>query len=196
MIMLWRLLLSVGFVLVLAPAVTAEPPTRVVTEDASVAQCRSGICTTLQVTRTTMSNGEVETLLFFSHTDADGNPIPVVGFPSGFTLIPSGDFFMNRRGTAARLKHLSTEVIWEDTDDFRGDSFSLEIEREKATDGSGQFTVSRVSERRQQISANAAGTVGDLKEVVIDTTAPPTSIGDFASAFLIELKTVSRTRVK
>jgi hypothetical protein len=201
-----RLLLSIGLVLVLARPVAAEPPFRVFTEDASANQCRSGVCTTIQVTRTTMSDGTVETLLFFSHNDEAGNPIPVVGVPSGFTPIPSESFVMNRRGTAAWLDYLELSVAWEDTDDFRGDSFSLEIERRKTADGSGQFTVTRLSERNHQLSADAKGSAGSVQAqvegvevlvaLIIDTAAETAGIGDFGSASLIERKTVSRTRVK
>ncbi|HSF04480.1 MAG TPA: hypothetical protein VLG10_01695 [Methylomirabilota bacterium] len=151
------------------------------TEDAYATQCRAGICATLQVTRSRYSHGAVSTLLFFSAYDERGNPIPIPGFPSGFTGIASEHFVMSPQGTQATLNYSGVSVTWE----------ANGVVRKKTEDGTGSAR-SRVSEREQQLSAAVKGAVGPI----VFNPAAPRRPGDFGSAFLTLRKTMSRTRVK
>jgi hypothetical protein len=162
----------------------AAPPLRVETvdtEDAYATQCRAGICATLQVTRSRFSNGAVSTLLFFSAYDERGDPIPISGFPSGFTGIASEHFVMSPQGTQATLNYSGVSVTWEANGRVR----------KKIEDGTGSAR-SRVSEQGQQLSAAVKGAVGPI----VFNPAAPRRPGDFGSAFLTLRRTVSRTRVK
>jgi hypothetical protein len=163
------------------PAV-AQPRVRVdtvETEDAYATQCRAGVCATLQVTRSRFSHGAVSTLLFFSAYDAQGRPVQIPGFPSGFTGIASEHFVMSREGTRATLTYSGVSVTWQ----------ANGRPRKRAENGSAR---SRVSEREQQVSANVTGAVGPI----VFGPAGPGRPGDYASAFLTVRQTVSRTRVR
>jgi hypothetical protein len=190
--MLLRLLFAMGLAVVLSKPTAAEEPFRVKTEVADLRQCQVEVCLTLQVTRSTFSNGNVETLLFFSHQapGPSGDPILIPGFPSGFTLIPSEHFFMNRQGTRARLIFSGANVAWGATDELRFDSDLTEIERRKLPDG--DFSIFRLTERGEQVSAEAEGTIGPL---VINSAAVPASEG-FATGALVQRVTTTRTRIK
>ncbi len=178
--MLRRLTLVFGLPLAHVGPAAAEPPFHVYTEDAYATQCRRGICATLQVTRSRFSHGAVSTLLFFSAYDERGAPIPIPGFPSGFTAIASEHFVVSPQGTQATLKYSGISVTWEAKD----------IGKKKIKDtGSAR---SGVSEREQQLGAAVKGTVGPI---VFDPSAPYPP-GDFGSAFLTMRQTVNRTRVK
>jgi hypothetical protein len=184
-----RLALALVLTFILATPAMAEPPFRVRSEDAFAYQCVNGVCSTVQVTRSTFSTGVVETILFFSAYDDFGNPISVLGVPSGYTQIPSEHFVMNRRGTIASLTYAGVTVVWKDTDDYHAEANSTEIVRQKGADG--RFTRSRVSERSQQLSADAEGAVGPI----VINTAATLGVGEFGSASLTTRKTVSRTKV-
>jgi hypothetical protein len=133
------------------------------TEDAYVTQCRKRICATLQVTRSRLPGG-VSTLLFFSAYDERGAPIPIRGFPSGFTAIDNEHFVMSPKGAKATLNYSGASVTWEANDDGR----------KKIADG-------------QEVSATVKGEVGPI---VFDPAAPR-GPGDFGSAFLTLRKTMS-----
>jgi hypothetical protein len=177
--MLLGLTLFLGLLLAHVGPAAAEPPFRVDTEDAYATQCRAGICATLQVTRSRFSNGAVSTLLFFSAYDERGHPIPIPGFPSGFTGIASEHFIMSPQGTQATLNYSGVSMAWEANDKVR----------KKTEDGTVR---SRVYERGQQLRANVKGAVGPI---IFNPAAPPRP-GDFGSAFLTLRMTVSRPRVK
>jgi hypothetical protein len=179
--------LSVVILLVCATSATAERPFRVVTEDAYATQCRSGVCATVQVTRSTFSNGNVETSLFLSVADEFGEPIPVA--PQPFIEIDSAHFVVDPLGLSATLNYKEVSVAWAATDDFASISFSTNFVREKTETG---FTWSRLTEREQQLSAAVEGVVGP---VPFDTGHVPESEG-FGSAFLTLRTTVSRTRLE
>ncbi|HET9489377.1 MAG TPA: hypothetical protein VFR64_06460 [Methylomirabilota bacterium] len=181
------LTLSVLVVLALAAPATAERPFRVVTEDAYATQCRSGVCATVQVTRSTFSDGNVETTLFFSAEDELGVPIPV--FPQPFVQIESAHFAMDPLGLRATLNYHEISVAWGATDDFASLSSSTRFVREKTENG---FTWSRLSEREQQLSAAVEGVAGS---VPFDTGRIPESEG-FGSASLTRRTTISRTRLE
>lgn len=184
-----HLALSVVILVVLATPAMAERPFRVVTEDAYATQCRFGVCATVQVTRSTFSNGNVETSLFFSATDEFGETIPV--FPQSFFQIDSADFVMDPLGLSATLKHGEVSVAWRATDDFASISFSTNFVREKTENG---FTWSRLTEEEQQLSADAEGVVV-VRLIPFDTGHVPESEG-FGSASLTLRTTVSRTRLE
>ncbi len=184
-----RLALSLIILLVLAAPATAERPFRVVTEDAFATQCRSGACATVQVTRSTFSNGNVETLLLVSATDEFGQSISAFPLPS--FQIDSSHFVMDPLGLSATLKHEGVSVAWGATDDFASIASSTNFVREKTEDG---FTWSRLTEREQQLSANAEGVVG-IGLVPFDPAQVPQTEG-FGSAFLTRRTTVSRTRLE
>ena len=181
------LTLSVLILLALATPATAERPFRVVTEDAYATQCQSGVCTTVQVTRSTFSDGNVETTLFFSAEDEFGVPIPVFAQP--FVPIDSGHFVMDPLGLGATLKYQEVSVAWGATDDFASLSSSTRFVREKTEQG---FTWSRLTEREQQLSAVAEGVAGS---VPFDTGHIPESEG-FGSASLTIRTTISRSRLE
>ena len=159
-----RLTLFLGLLLAHAVSAPAAPPFSVVTEDAYVTQCRAKICATLQVTRSRFSNGGVSTVLFFSAYDERGAPIPIPGFPSGFTAIASEHFVMSPQGTQATLHYSGASVTWDAND------------RKKSKDGA--------------LRAAVKGTVGPI---VFNPTAPRRP-GDYDSAFLTLRKTESKRR--
>ncbi|MGH7310578.1 MAG: hypothetical protein ACREK6_18000 [Candidatus Rokuibacteriota bacterium] len=187
------LALSVVTLLALVTPAAAERPFRVVTEDARATQCRADVCATVQVTRSTFSNGNVETILFLS-ADRGGASIPV--FPQTSFQIDSTHFVLDPVGLSATLNYKGVTVAWAATDDFASISFSTSFVREKTEDG---FTWSRLSEREQQLSANAEGVV--LIDIVpfatipLDTGRVPEGEG-FGSGFLTLRTTVSKTRLE
>jgi hypothetical protein len=168
------------------------------------------VCATVQVVRSRFSDGIEDTMMFFSLTENDVE-IPV--FASSFFPIDSQYFVMDRDGTRAILSLPSpaegpsgataegppaATVVWDATDDFSSRSFSTEVVREKTEEG---FIKSRLTEREQQLSANAEGVVvpvtdadGVVRSVTFNTGAPAEGT-DFASATLIIRKTISRTRL-
>jgi hypothetical protein len=139
------------------------------TEDAYATQCRAGICATLQATRSRFSHGAVSTLLFFSAYDKRGDPIPIPGFPSGFTAIDSEHFVMSAEGTKATLNYSGVSVTWE----------ANNVDRKKTDDG-------------VQLSAAIKGEVGPI----VFNPAAPRGPGDFGSAFLTLRKTMSSDTVR
>lgn len=183
------LVLSVLILLVLAAPVTAQQRLRVVTEDAFARQCRSGTCATVQVTRSTFSNGNVETILLVTAEDELGVPIPVL--PQPFVQIDSAHFVMDPLGLSATLKYKELSVAWRATDDFASISFSTNFVREKTADG---FIWSRLTEQEQQLSADAEGDVV-TGLVRLDTGNVLESEG-FGSASLTRRNTTSKTRLE
>jgi hypothetical protein len=112
-----------GFTLAIAIAYTAHAGAdpvrlRVITEDASAIQCVDEVCTTVQVSRSTFSTGEVDTVLFVSAYDPFGEPI----IPGAFTQIESSAFIIDQRGTHATLNHPTAVVTWEVTGDYTEES--------------------------------------------------------------------------
>ncbi len=182
------LALSVVILLVLATPATAERPFRVVTEDASATQCRLGACATVQVTRSTFSNGIVETLLLVT-ADRGDESIPV--FPQTFFQIDSAHFVMDPLGLSASLNYKGISVAWAATDDFASFSYSTNFVREKTEDG---FTWSRLTEQEQQLSANAEGVV--IVDIRPFDTGHVSESDGFGSASLIIRTTVSKTRLE
>ncbi len=149
-------LLAAAAVLFIAssPALAAAP-FRVLTEDASVLQCRDGRCITVQVARSTFSNGHVETTLVVSTFDLFGN---VLG---GFSRqIDNGAFAMEAHGRRATLHTADATVTWQATDEF----LSVSDSTERVIDNRGfEFSLShRIIERGEQRSATATGRVGDI----------------------------------
>lgn len=173
-----RLTLFLGLLLAYVGPAAAQPPFHVDTEDAYATQCRTGICATLQVTRSRFSHGPVSTLLFFSAYDERGAPIPIPGFPSGFTALASEHFVMSPQGTQATLNYSGVSVTWQ--------AIGKRRTRDTGSPRSG------TSEQEQQLSAAVKGAVGPI---VFDPAAPRPS-GDFGSAFLTLRRTVTRTRGK
>ncbi len=172
--------LALVFVLLLAHAgsAAAQSPFHVDTEDAYATQCRARICATLQVTRSRVSHGPISTLLFFSAYDERGAPIPIPGFPSGFTALASEHFVMSPQGTQATLNYSGVSVTWE----------AIGGKQTKNTGAARSGT----SEQEQQVGAAVRGSVGPI---VFDPAAPRPR-GDFGSAFLTLRKTMSRPRAK
>jgi hypothetical protein len=155
---LLRLTLFLGLLLAHVGPAAAEPRFRVVTEDAYATQCRARICATLQVNRSRFSNGAVSTLLFFSAYDERGKPIPISGFPSGFTRIASEHFVMSPTGGKATLNYSGVSVTWEAKDLFK----------------------KHVTEHEQLLNAVVKGAVGPI----IFDSAAKRGPGDFGSASL------------
>ena len=156
--MLLRLALAVAMLFTLSTRVEAQTTRlRVLTEDASASQCVAGICSTLQVSRSTFSNGGVQTILFFSVSDIFGNPLPSP-FPFAFNQIPSEAFEMNRHGTRASLHYGDTHVIWNTTGRF---SEVSDLTTRVIDNRQPEFRVEhfRLTERDQQLEAATQGTV-------------------------------------
>jgi hypothetical protein len=141
----------------------------------------------VQVTRSTFSDGNVQTTLFVSAEDELGVPVPV--FPQPFTQIDSAHFIMDPLGLSARLQFQEVSVAWGATDDFASLSASTRFVREKTEQG---FTWSRLTEREQQLSAVAEGVAGS---VPVDTGGVPENEG-FGSASLTIRTTISRSRLE
>jgi hypothetical protein len=137
-----------------SPALAAAP-FRVLTEDASVLQCAAERCITVQVTRSTFSNGHIETTLVVSRFDLFGN---VLG---GFSRqIDNHAFAMEAHGRRATLDDPDAAVTWQATDEF----LSVSDSTERVIDNRGfDFSLShRLTERGEQRSATAFGTVGGV----------------------------------
>jgi hypothetical protein len=181
------LALAVVTLLALVTPATAERPFRVVTEDARAMQCRADVCATVQVTRSTFSNGNVETILLLT-ADRSGASIPV--FPLTSFPIDSSHFVMDPVGLSATLNYKGVTVAWAATDDFASLSFSTNFVREKTADG---FIWSRLTEREQLLSANAEGVV--LVDIIPFDTSVPEGEG-FGSGSLTIRTTVSKTRLE
>lgn len=143
---------AIVFLAVVSAPALAAPPFRVLTEDASVLQCDDGRCITVQVTRSTFSNGHIETILVVSMFDLFGN---VLG---GFSRqIDNGAFAMEAHGRRATLDSPDATVTWRATDEF----LSVSESTERVIDNRGfEFSFShRITERGEQHSATAFGIV-------------------------------------
>ena len=154
---------------------------RVLTEDAFASQCVDGICTTVQVSRSTYSTGAVETVLFISAFDGLGTPI----IPGTFTQIDSSAFVINRRGTEATLDHPTAFVTWRATGDYTEEAESTTKVVDKRPSPFRGPTAFRLSEKEHRAGAAAQGVA---QAIAIDTDGIPTASG-FGDAFL----TIRRT---
>jgi len=146
---------AIVFIAVVSSAALGAPPFRVLTEDASALQCRDGRCITVQVTRSTFSNGHIETTLVVSTFDLFGN---VLG---GFSRqIDNGAFAMEAHGRRATLDYPDATLTWQATDEF----LSVAESTERVIDNRGfEFSFShRLTERGEQRSATAFGTAGGV----------------------------------
>jgi hypothetical protein len=169
-------------------AQAAEPiRLRVLTEDASASQCVDGICTTVQVSRSTYSTGAVETVLVISAFDGSGNPI----IPGTFTQIDSSAFVINRRGTEATLDHPMAFVTWHATGDYTEEAESATKVVDKRPSPFRGPTAFRVSEKEHRARAAAQGVA---QAMTIDTDGIPTASG-FGDAFLTIRRTTRVDRV-
>jgi hypothetical protein len=184
MAMLARYALSLVLIMAVTIPADAEPPFRVLTEDASANQLQNGITSTVQVTRSTFSNGTVETILFFSAYDSSGHLI-VGGL---FQRIDSALFVMNKQGTKATLNHPEVIMSWQATPDYSAVSNTTEVS--KVEDNRGfEFSSSyhrRLAEKAVQLSAAVEGIAGgiafNIERMTIEST-------EFGSAFLTVRKT-------
>ena len=143
---------AIVFIAVVSSPALAAPPFRVLTEDASALQCTDGRCITVQVTRSTFSNGHRETTLVVSRFDLLGNVLG--GF---FRQIDNGAFVMEAHGRRATLDDPDATVTWQATNEFLSASDSTE----RVIDNRGfEFSLShRLTEHAEQRSATAIGTV-------------------------------------
>ena len=180
--MLLRLALAVAMLLMLSSRADAQVASRlrVLTEDASASQCVAGICSTLQVSRSTFSTGGVETILFFSVNDTAGNPLPSP-FPFPFNQIPNEAFEMNRHGTRASLHYGEANVTWETTGRF---SEVSDLTTRVIDNRHPEFRVEhfRLTERDHLLEAATQGFVGPY------TFEPDSS--DPGNGFLRLLRTI------
>jgi hypothetical protein len=180
--------LAVMSIIALAdPAVAQSIRFRVVTEDAYATQCRDGICATVQVTRSTFSDGGSETILFISAYDPSGNPI----IPGSFTLIDSSAFVINERGTHATLNHPSAVVTWGVTGLYREESISTTKVIDKRESEFHSPNVVRLTEREHREEAAAEGVA---ESIIIDTRGIPSAQG-FGNALLTTRKTMRIERL-
>lgn len=174
------LLAAAAAVVVIAVASSnalAGPPFRVLTEDASALQCLDGRCVTVQVARSTFSNGHIETTLVVSTFDLFGN---VLG---GFSRqIDNDAFVMEAHGRRATLDYPDATLTWHATDEYLAVSESTE----RVIDNRGfEFSFShRIMQRGEQRSATAIGMVDGVR-INIDRALPAGG-----SAFLV----LSRSR--
>jgi len=177
-----RLTLAVLAILALADPVLAQTTRiRVLSEDAYATQCQNGVCTTVQVTRSTFSDGGSETILFISAYDPTGNAI----IPGTFTPIDSAAFAMNKRGTHAILNHPNATVTWQVTGLYSEESDSTTKVIDKRESEFHEPDIVRVTEKEHRRSAAALGVADPIS---IDTAGVPPAQGS-ADAFL----TVRRT---
>ena len=190
--MLGRLIFALVVVAILVEPTLADSVVklRVLTEDAYATQCRDGICATVQVTRSTFLNGDVETILFVSAHDSSGNSI----IPGSFTPIDSGLFVMNRRGTHASVNHPNAVVTWSANGLYREESDSTMKVVDKRENPFNPPTAFRLTEKEHRLGASAEGTVGDTTSVAIDTDVPSSAAG-FGDGFLTIRKTTRIDRV-
>lgn len=155
---------AVGFIAVGSSQAVAGPPFRVLTEDASALQCRDENCITVQVTRSTFSNGHIETTLVVSRFDLFGNVLG--GF---FRQIDNDAFAMEAHGRRATLEAPDATVSWRATDEY----LAVSENAERVIDNRGfEFSVShRTVERGEQRSATAIGVV-DGVQINIEQALP------------------------
>ena len=180
--------LAVVSILALAnPAVAQSIRLRVVSEDAYATQCRDGICATVQVTRSTFSDGGLETILFISAYDPSGNSI----IPGSFTLIDSSAFVINKRGTHATLNHPSAVVTWGATGLYSEESDSTTKVIDKRESEFHSPNVVRLTEKEHREEAAAEGVA---EPIIIDTGGIQLAQG-FGTAFLTIRKTTRIERL-
>ena len=183
-----RLALAVLAILALADPVLAQTNRiRVLSEDAYATQCQNGVCTTVQVTRSTFSDGQSETILFVSAYDPSGNAV----IPGTFIPIDSAAFAMNRRGTHATLNHPNATVTWQVTGLYSEESDSTTKVIDKRESELHQPDIVRVTEKEHRRSAAA---IGAADPIGIDTAGIAPAEGS-ADAFLTVRRTVRVERL-
>ena len=106
-----RYFLPIVLATVLTLRADAEPPIRILDEQAHATQLRNGITSTVQVVRSVSSDGPVETTLFFSSYDASGNLI-VGGL---FQIIDNALFVVDKQRHTATLNHPDVKMTWHPT---------------------------------------------------------------------------------
>jgi hypothetical protein len=183
--MLMRCALSLALIVAVTLPVNAEPPLRVLTEDAYATQYRDGLWSTVQVTRSTFSTGLVDTILFFSIYDASGDLIA----GGSFARIENTMFVVNNQGTKATLDHPDAVMVWQATSDY----LSVSTTTEKVIDNRGlEFSSSyRLTEKGRQYSADAEGIV---RGVALNITRTMIDSPEFGEAFLTVRKTRRQER--
>jgi hypothetical protein len=189
--MLPRVILALAIIIVLTePTVAASVvKVRILTEDAYATQCRDTICATVQVTRSTFSDGDVETILFVSAYDPSGHAI----IPGSFTSIDNALFVMNRRGTHASVNHPSAVVTWAANGLYSEESASTMKVIDKRENPFNPPNAFRLTEQEHRLGALAEGTVGDITAVAIDTDVPQSA--GFGDGFLTIRRTTRIDRV-
>jgi hypothetical protein len=191
--MLPRLIVALAIIIILAEPTVAASVTRlrVLTEDAYVNQCRDGICAIVQVTRSTFSNGEVETILLVSASDPSGSPI----IPGSFTPIDSDLFVMNRQGTHASVNHPNAVVSWAANGLYTEEADSTTRVVDKRENPFTPPSAFRLTEKEHVRGATVDGIAGTSPTTVaIDTDDFPSASG-FANAFITIRRTTRIDRI-
>jgi hypothetical protein len=183
--MVIRLALCLNVLLVvLASPVAAQSVLRVLSADAHAVQCKAGVCATIQVSRSTLSDGTSETILFFSVYDEFGEPLPSP-FPFPFNPIDNELFTINDEDNAASLRHPKAAVTW------RADGSYTEASdfRTRVRDNTQVPPQAyRLVERLRVHGTQTQGTIGDI---TFDTSVMTPGDG-FASGTLAIRRTFRR----
>jgi len=184
--MIPRSILALAITIILVEPTIAAPVVklRVLTEDAYVNQCADGICTTVQVTRETFSNGDTDTLMLVSAEDEGGNPI----FPLFNTHIDNSLFVVNKQGTRASVNHPMAVVSWTANGLYTEEADSTRKVVDKRGNAFAEPHAFRLTEKEHIHGATAEGIAGTSPTAVAITTDPPSS-GGFSNSFI----TIRRT---
>ena len=187
--MLQRVLLPAIFGLAIAyPAFAADPVRfRLLSEDVYATQCRDGFCTTVQVSRSSSSDGTAETILFVSAYDPSGNAI----LPGVFIRIDSSAFIIDREGKRATVTHPNATVTWEVTGDYREETeLATKIVDLRPPSPDHNPSVVRMRERERLEAAIATGRAGSaIAPIEINTAVTPPTVG-FGDAVISIRRTI------
>lgn len=192
MTMVPRLILALAITIILVEPTIAAPlvKLRVLTEDAYVNQCWDGICTTVQVTRETFSNGDTDTLILVSAEDESGNPI----FPPFNTHIDNSLFVVNKQGTQASVSHPMAFVTWTADGLYTEEANSTRKVVDKRENAFTEPHAFRLTEKEHIHGAAAEGIAGTLPTAIAINTEALSS-GGFANSFITIRRTTRIDRV-
>jgi len=219
--MIERLIFGLAIMIVLVEPTMAASVVRIriLTEDAYVNEYRDGICTTVQVTRETFSNGDTDTVLFVSAYRSACNELGTPIFPQFIVGIDSSLFVMNRQGTRASVNHPMAAVVWTANGLYTEEADSTRKVVDRRESPATEPHAFRLTEKERMRAATAEGCTparnqGDVDEADVlarcaETsptsagTSPPTvdinsevlSSGGFVNSFITVRRTTRIDRV-